>query len=423
LAALGAWALAAGACAKTAVDAPALAGPGPYGVGFASLTLVQPDQPDPLAWKPGQASLPTKPRVLPTDIWYPAIAVKAGRTVTYAGALTGEDGRPVRFTIQGVAMAGVRPERGRFPLVLMAHGYGGTPVAMRWLAENLASKGYVVAGPHFNDPPITDPKGFVGPLARRPLDIAFVLSELRQRAGVGALASADPGRVVLIGYSMGGQGVLTLAGAPLAPMLAPITHGALAPYVAGAPQAETLKAPSLKAVVAISPAGVFPGGEAWGKTGLEAITAPTLMIAGDQDHTVGYDPGIRTLWTQETHAPRWLLTFENAGHSLGMDAAPASMRSRLWDLDWFEDPVWRKDRMLAIELHFITAFLDLEVKGEANKADYLNAGDPVGDKAAWAPANGAPYGAASPGGAAGGWKGFQARRATGVELRYAPAAR
>jgi predicted dienelactone hydrolase len=420
LAALGAWALAAGACAKTGIDAPALAGPGRYVVGFASLTLTQPDQPDPLDWKPGQARLPTKPRVLPTDIWYPAAA--RGRTVTYAGALTGEDGHPVQFSIAGVAVAGARPAVGRFPLVLMAHGYGGTPVAMRWLAENLASKGYVVAGPHFNDPPITDAKGFVGPLSRRPLDMAFVIGELRGRTGQGVLTFADPERLALIGYSMGGYGALTAAGAPLAPMLAPITHGALGPYVAGAPRAETLKAPSVKAVVAISPAGVFPGGEAWGATGLGAITAPTLFVAGDQDHTVGYNPGIKTLWSQETHAPRWLLTFANAGHSLGMDAAPASMRGRLWDLDWFEDPVWRKDRVLAIELHFITAFLDLEVKGEADKADYLNVGEPVGDKAAWTPVKGAPYGAASPGGAVGGWKGFQARRATGLELRFAPPA-
>jgi len=421
LAALGAWALATNA-AQASVDVPQLAGPGPYAIGFASLTFTQADQPDPLAWKPGQASLPTKPRVLPVDIWYPATSAKRARAVTYAGALTGEDGRPVAFTIPGAAVAGARPAAGRFPLILMAHGYGGTPVAMRWLAENLASKGYVVAGPHFNDPPITDPKGLPSVLARRPLDLAFVLGELRRRVGAGVLAAADPERLILIGYSMGGQGVLTLAGAPLAPTLVRVTHGALAQYVAGGPRAGDLKAPSLKAVVAISPAGVFSGGEAWGATGLAAVTAPTLFIAGDQDRTVGYDPGIKTLFGQETHASRWLLTFENAGHALGMDAAPSSMRSRLWDLDWFEDPVWRKDRTLAIELHFITAFVDLEAKGETDKADYLNVGEPIGDKAGWTPPNGASYGAASPGGSAGGWKGFQRGGAHGLELRFAPAA-
>jgi hypothetical protein len=34
----------------------------------------------------------------------------------------------------------------------------------------------------------------------------------------------------------------------------------------------------------------------------------------------------------------------------------------LWDQDWFEDPVWRKDRINAINAHCISAFLDRYVK-------------------------------------------------------------
>lgn len=63
---------------------------------------------------------------------------------------------------------------GAFPLVILSHGYSGTPAAMTWLAENLASKGYVVAAIHHRDPDISDGKGFPEPFLRRPLDIAFV---------------------------------------------------------------------------------------------------------------------------------------------------------------------------------------------------------------------------------------------------------
>jgi len=43
------------------------------------------------------------------------------------------------------------------------------------------------------------------------------------------------------------------------------------------------------------------------------------------------------------------------------------MRSRLWDQDWFEDPVWRKDRINSINAHFITAFLDRHVQDDVSQ--------------------------------------------------------
>ena len=296
--------------------------------------------------------------------------------------------------------------------MILAHGYGGTPVAMSWLGENLASKGYVVVAPRFEDPPITDTRKFGVPLARRPLDIAFVAGEARRRAREreGPLAFADPGRTVLIGYSMGGYGVLTDAGARLDPALAAMTGGALTNYVSGAPDAETLKVADLKAVVAISPAGRFGEVSAWGLRGVEGVTAPTLFIVGDADKVVGYDPGVKTIFDREVAAPRYLLTFENAGHSIGMNPAPTQMRGRLWDQDWFEDPVWRKDRVTAIQLHFITAFLGLYVKGETADSAYLDVPEPVSNGGVWPARVGEAYDRFSPGSAPiTVWKGFSAK--------------
>ncbi len=409
-----------------AVDAPRLAALGPWSVGVESLTLVQAAQPDVLRWDAASGTLPVADRVLPVDVWYPARpAPGAGAAADYSGALTGEDGKDVAFTIPALAVRGAAAAPGKFPLVILAHGYGGTPVAMSWLAENLASKGYVVVGPHFRDPPYGDAHGLAEPLARRPLDIAFVAAEAqaRARARSGPFAAADPGRTVLIGYSMGGYGVLTAAGASLSPSLAGITHGALGPFVAGAPRAGDLKVRDVAAVVAISPAGLFGPAEAWGPTGLGGVTAPTLFIVGGRDPLVGYDPGVKTLWTQAVHAPRYLLTFAEGGHSIGMDGAPPTMRDRLWDLDWWEDPVWRKDRVIGVQLHFITAFLDRYVKGETDKASYLDVATARADDGVWPPPKpGEPYAAVSPGAApVTGWKGFQRGHAVGLELRFSPA--
>jgi hypothetical protein len=100
------------------------------------------------------------------------------------------------------------------------------------------------------------------------------------------------------------------------------------------------------------------------------------------------------------------------------------MRSRLWDLEWFEDPVWRKERVNAIEAHFITAFLGRFVKGDETLASYLNVPVVESSAGAW-PATEPPpaYDAYSPGtGAVTVWKGFQRRQAAALELLQAPPA-
>jgi alpha-beta hydrolase superfamily lysophospholipase len=296
---------------------------------------------------------------------------------------------------------------------------------MSWLAENLASKGYVVAGIHHRDPPITDATKFFGPLVRRPLDIAFVAQELRRRASLapsGVESLIDSQRVALIGYSMGGYGVLTVAGSGLAPdgVAGAVPGDLIAPYVRDGAREADLRVPGLKAVVALSPAGGGHGFSAWGAKGLERLQTPALLIVGDKDETVGYADGVRPIFDQAIHAPRYLLVFHNAGHSIGVDPAPQAMRHRLWDLDWFEDPVWRKDRVIAINLHMITAFLDLYVRDNVSRSDYLRPSVAQSNDGVWPPRPTEAYDAFSPGPPyTTVWKGFQRRHVAGLDLIYA----
>jgi predicted dienelactone hydrolase len=407
--------------AKPGVDAPELAALGPHPVGVADMEFVQPGQADPLQ---GAERPAVVDRHLALKVWYPAAA--RGPGTTYRSALPGENGKDVAFSVAGIASPGARAAQGRYPLVILAHGYSNTPVVLSWLGENLASKGYVVVAPNFRDPPITirTAAAAAGPLAQRPLDIAFVAAEAqrRARAGLGPFATADADRTVLIGYSMGGYGVLTAAGAPLDPALAGATRNVLAPYVATGPKAGELKVAGLKAVVAISPPGTLRGTNMWAAPGVAAIRAPTLFIVGSQDHVVGYDPGVRTLFAQETHAPRYLLTFREAAHSIALIGAPAEMRGSFWDLDWFEDAVWRKDRLMAIETHFITAFLDRYVKDDSAKAAYIDGLTPNSNDGSWAGAPPGRYSGYSPGPpAATLWKGFQPNKASGMSFEFKPA--
>jgi predicted dienelactone hydrolase len=234
----------------------------------------------------------------------------------------------------------------------------------------------------------------------------------------------DPTRTALIGYSAGGYGVLTAAGAtldPASPAAKMVPGGLLLPYARGGAKRDAVSVKALRAVVAISPMG-GDALAAWGSDGLSTITAPLLLIAGDRDRTVGYATGARAFFDEATGAHRYLLTFLGAGHDIGLNPPPDRMRQRLWDQDWFEDPVWRAERINAINAHFITAFLDLYVRRMESRAAYLNVRDPQSSAGVWPASSQLAYDAYSPGTAeVTVWKGFQHNHAEGLELLQADA--
>ncbi|MGB8693965.1 MAG: hypothetical protein WCD08_10700, partial [Steroidobacteraceae bacterium] len=107
---------------------------------------------------------------------------------------------------------------------------------------------------------------------------------------------------------------------------------------------------------------------------------------------------------------------------LGLGPTPEQMRHRLWDLDWFEDPVWRQDRVININLHMITAFLDRYLKGDETRAAYLDGLVPDSGSGIWKQSPGTPWDAISPGtGEITVWRGFQRNYAEGLELLRADA--
>ena len=404
------------------VDAPELAKLGAAAVGVRTLTLINKDQPDLLATDPKTGVVPRHDRSLKVDIFYPALASQAAR-VTYRAAMTAEPPLPpVAFSVPGIAVENAKPAPGRYPLVVLSHGYGNVTAALSWLTENLASKGYVVAAIRHDDPDIADRAKFVGPLVNRPRDITFAAASLQKQLP----DLIDPTRTALIGYSMGGYGVLTVAGAAIDPggMLAKGVPGGELVTLAKNPAA--LQVAGLKAVVAISPFG-GNGLDIWGSDGLAGVSVPLLFIAGNRDKVVGYDKGAAGFFATTPRADRYLLTFREAGHSIGLNPAPPEMTSTLWDFDWFEDAVWRKRRINAINQHFITAFLARTLKADAAMGAYLDVPVVNSDDGVWPVTPGSPdavprYAGHSPGtGSVTVWKGFLKGHATGLELRHAAA--
>ena len=404
------------------IDAPELAVLGPNGVGFRTVTYIHRAQPDFQSVNAKSLAVPMYDRTLVVDIWYPATIRKFQKRVTYRAAFWGEPPKPpIAFIVSGLAVLNATPKGDGHPLIIVSHGYSNAPASMTWLTENLASKGYVVAAIHHEDPNpyVVSADKRAAPNFNRPIDIAFVAQQLTTHLG----AQIDPTKLALIGYSQGGYGVLTAGGASLdrdGPNMSIVAGGWLKKYARGMPNARDINLPGVKAIVALAPGGGFPK-SAWGSEGLAAITAPLLLIQGDADPVVDYKTGALAVFAGALNSDRYLLTYKQAGHAVALNPAPPEMRTSVWDMDWFEDPIWRQDRINAINLHFVTAFLAVHLRDEADKSAYLNVPVEKSDDGVWNAPDGTAWGAYSPGGNdVTLWKGFQRRHARGMELRHAP---
>ena len=390
-------------------DAPELAALGANAVGVTTLTLTNPGQIDIVNATADAA--PTYDRVLTVEVWYPA-AEGTEPGGNYSALL--RDGL-TSVTLQGQAARDAQPLAGAaYPLVILSHGYPGNRFLMSHLGENLASKGYVVASIDHPDSTYDDMTAFGSTLVNRPWDQRFVLDALAGLdSDLGAVIDADT--TAIIGYSMGGYGALIFAGAGVTAAAPDFSYAApqrlLERNMVGTESLATLVDPRVKAVVALAPWG--RNADFWDAAGLAGIEKPLLLIAGSVDDVSVYS-ALRQIFAETTGTTRHLLTFENANHNAGAPI-PAPAESYAFNatlgfapFDHYADPVWDTVRMNNISQHFVTAFLDLHLKGDAAMQPYLTL-VPNAAEGVWAVDEaGAPTAANTY------WAGFQNRTAVGL---------
>jgi predicted dienelactone hydrolase len=118
------------------------------------------------------------------------------------------------------AAPGAQPTPGRHPLVLISHGNGGTDLGHAWLAETLATAGYVVVAIRHPGSNHQDMSARGRPIyfTERPRHLSKVLDQLLASERWSPLI--DAGRIAAIGSSAGGYTVLALAGGQADPMRA-----------------------------------------------------------------------------------------------------------------------------------------------------------------------------------------------------------
>jgi len=359
-------------------DAPELSAYGALPVGVRQIELVNKGQIDIKAIDPAgerPAAFPVYDRPLTVEMWYPAAEGATGDTTLKAYLRDGT----TEVSLIGRAMRDAAPAATAdpYPLVLLSHGYPGNRFLMSHLGENLASKGYVVASIDHTDSTYRTQTAFGSTLVNRPLDQLFVLDEMARINADGASDLAgmiDTDNTGLIGYSMGGYGAIITAGGGVTeasvayPWGGP--QGTLGIHQEGSETHEALPDPRIKTAVAIGPWGMNTG--FWDAEGLAGIEIPMLFIAGSDDTVSLYEEGVRAIWEGATGIDRSLLTFEGGGHNT-VAPMPAPEESFAAGVSGhYTDAVWDTVFMNNVGQHFATAWLDLELKGDTDKARYLD---------------------------------------------------
>ncbi|WP_299073332.1 dienelactone hydrolase [uncultured Paraglaciecola sp.] len=400
-------------------DAPKLAAYGQYSIGVKTLNISHAQQLDIVNIDPADSKhLPKYDRPLTVEIWYPATQDSQGETALDAFIRDGK----TEVKIVGKAVRDAKPLVGpdKYPLVLISHGYPGNRYLMAHLAENIASKGYVVASIDHTDSTYRTAAAFGSTLVNRPIDQMFTLDQIEMLSkdkNSFLYQAVDTQNTALIGYSMGGYGAVISAGGGVTQQAVNfprgVPHGILGIHQ---DKSTTMIYPDsrLKTVIAFAPWGMNYG--MWNNDSLKGVKVPMLLIAGSDDDVSGYKKGVRAIWQGITSVERSLLTFEHANHNAGAPM-PAPEESFRFDealgfnvSEHYIDAVWDNVRMNNVSQHFATAWLDTHLKNSKEAEQYL-ALTPKSNDGVWAKDK---EGKAKPEHSY--WAGFENRTAKGLRF-------
>ncbi|OBQ10091.1 MAG: dienelactone hydrolase [Anabaena sp. LE011-02] len=218
------------------------------------------------------------------------------------------------------------------PVIVFSHGWGSVRTDLRYLAEHLASHGYVVAAlehPGSNETSFKavnqGKKQLVAPqeFLDRPRDVSFILDELEklnQTANSPLQGKLATNNFMVVGYSFGGGTALALAGGELQienlkqrcqPNLAKDNLGETLQCVAQALPEKTyqLRDGRIKQAIALNPTTSLMFGE----TGLTKVQIPTLILSSSADKIT---PPLteQIMGFAKIPSPKWLVGVVGASH-------------------------------------------------------------------------------------------------------------
>jgi predicted dienelactone hydrolase len=241
-----------------------------------------------VVWYPAESPANAKPQLIPP----------VGPAIFHAAAAAPE--------------APMAASPGKFPLILLSHGTGGTAQSVAWFATALAARGYIVAAVNHPGNNAIEPHTVQGFSLwwLRANDLSAVLNDILTDPKIGP--RIDHARIGAAGFSLGGYTMFELAGAKTslahfdetcrakpgqvsckAPPEFPDLVGKSAALAANDPAyAKALRGAGasyhdrrIRAVFAMAPAL----GPAFTPASLKAIAIPVAIVAGAGDSIVPVD--------------------------------------------------------------------------------------------------------------------------------------
>ncbi|WP_410664447.1 alpha/beta hydrolase family protein [Amycolatopsis sp. lyj-84] len=309
---------------------------GPQPVGSTDLHLVDSARQDP--W------VPTGPRELMVSMFYPALLPLGPKrpylTLAEAKAFLTESGvpdvDPARLSgIRASARVDAPPLPGKRALVVLSPGFGKPRTTLTGLAEELSSKGFVVAlighnheshGTAFPDGRVTEcaacgsESTLIPPI--RAADVSFVLDTLTRPSSPWSRL-IDRARIGMAGHSIGGYSTPT-------------------------------------AMVADRRirAGVDMDGRLWSPVPASGIDRPFLLLGRESEYTpAGPDTTWAGSWPNLTGWKRWI-SVATAGHASFTDVGPLGEQ-----LGLAPPGTLGGDRGLALTRAYVSAFFDKNLRG------------------------------------------------------------
>lgn len=249
------------------------AGPGSYDVGRTTLSYIDTARGD---------------RPIVIDVWYP---IRGQSDLVFSSY-------DLVFTQlpSTVARADATVAAGQHPLIVFSHGSQGIRFQSFFLAEALASHGFIVASPdHAGNTAADLVFDTVAPFEQvvidRPLDLRFVIDQmLANQDDPDSLFfdHIDAARIGAMGHSFGGYTTLALAGG-----------------VDGVVAAD----PRLKAIAPLAPASGLLSDEQ-----LSGVLPPALIVGGTQDSTTPIDDNSTRPFELMVESMRQQVDLIDAGH-------------------------------------------------------------------------------------------------------------
>lgn len=357
-------------------DAPAYGVPGAYPVGRRVLEMAEAPNLELSLWYPAEPGA-GEAEAYPYQVELPVVgAVTLATDAGYA-----------------VPAAAYDLVNGPYPLVVLSPGFAMRASSYGWLAEHVASYGFVVLAPE-HDEQMNPESGLWQGAVKRPFEIQalFAYVDAQTQPGGTLAGLVDAETVAVMGHSYGGYTALAAAGARM-------DSAGLVAHCETAVREEHPAAwlcdmllPHLPEMAELAgleslPDGLWPGwgdgrvaavvalaGDAFffGEAGLAEIEAPVLAIGGTADLDSPFAWGTQPTYDYVSSPRKALVALNEAEHMIFTNpCAAVRWYARPLAGEFCADTTWDRPQAHGVIRHFTTAFLLAELKQDDEAAAAL----------------------------------------------------